>query len=125
MAAVDQGLKIERGIGFVGPNLHLAPDADVADGRLDVVAVTEDERTVLSAHLEALLRGDASPLDFASRQGRHVQVEWDGRPLHIDSHVWADDRCTLPKCRTPDAPARGTVDVRVEAGALTFLVNDA
>lgn len=108
-------------IGYVGPNLHLAPHADPQDGLLDVLTVREDERGQLEENMEALLRQEAPPHTFTVRQGRHVQLTWDGRPLHVDAVPWADVTCDLPKCRQPDVTPPAPVDLRVRPGALTIL----
>ena len=42
--------------GAAGPNLRLAPDADGADGLLDVVVVEAHERSWLEKHLSAIAR---------------------------------------------------------------------
>lgn len=108
-------------IGYVGPNLHLAPHADPHDGLLDVVAVHEDEREQLVANVNALLDGTEPQHHFPTHRGEHIQLTWDGRPLHVDALPWADVTCDLPKCRQPDAPPPAPVDIRVQPGALAVM----
>lgn len=69
-------------VSHAGPSLVLAPDADPADGHLDVFCVTMDGRDSFLAWLQ----GDRmSPPPGLRRRARRVRILWDGRcDLRID-----------------------------------------
>ncbi len=71
----------------VGPNLHLAPDADPGDGLLDLVLLTEDDRGRLEHHLTG--GADARPPALAIHRGKFLRVEWDRAAAHIDDMSWS------------------------------------
>ena len=61
-------------IPLVGPNVPLAPGADCSDDLLDLVLVTERERSALQEYLRARLGGAAAPLELPVRRGRRVDA---------------------------------------------------
>jgi len=75
-------------IGFVGPNLHLAPAANPGDRLLDIVLVSEDERGLLDRYLAGAEEGDVYPPALPLLRGRVLEVEWTGFPVHIDDNLW-------------------------------------
>jgi diacylglycerol kinase family enzyme len=98
--------------GTAGPNLHLSPTAEAADGLLDVVLVGERERPDLIRVLSSpgAVPGGASALPV--HRGRHVTLSCERVALHVDDRIWQ-----------LSAPETGsTVDLRVDRAALTFLV---
>ena len=96
--------------GAAGPNLHLAPDADGADGRLDVVLVDARHRAGLLRHLQSRqsrpLPADVLQVHHASR----LSFNCDCTRLHLDDELWSG------------TPGRVEVDLTLRPGALTFLV---
>jgi diacylglycerol kinase (ATP) len=90
-------------IRLVGPNLGIAPEAEVGDGLLDLVLIGEDEREALGAYLNGRLRNEKALPTFKVRRGARVRLEPAGEPLHID------DETERPE---------GRIDLRVEPGAL-------
>jgi diacylglycerol kinase (ATP) len=76
---------------LVGPNVPLAPDADFADDRLDVVTVTEAERAVLAEYLEARLAGGADPPRLTVQRGKRVTMGASPQELHVDDDLWEAD----------------------------------
>jgi diacylglycerol kinase family enzyme len=80
-------------IGALGPNVWLAPDADPADGLLDVVVVEEARREELTRFLDALVGGHetASPFDvfrtprMALTPRANAVVHIDGRTVQVDA----------------------------------------
>jgi diacylglycerol kinase (ATP) len=102
--------------GLVGPNLELAPDADVSDGLLDLVLLRESERDTLIEYLDGRLEGKHLPLLLPVRRARHVRLTAESARVHIDDQVWPD--ADEPP---PPAEAPFEIDIRVEAGALTAL----
>jgi diacylglycerol kinase family enzyme len=75
-------------IRAIGPNLHLAPEADPTDGFLDIVSVSKDERERLMDHLIASLDGEFRLPDLTRRRGKHLRIVWKGFQVRIDDEVW-------------------------------------
>ena len=75
-------------VGWVGPNLNLAPDADPADGMLDVVLVGESERALLGDYLEAREQGDVRPHALRTVRGRRLTLARVEFGLHVDDEIW-------------------------------------
>jgi diacylglycerol kinase (ATP) len=100
---------------FIGPNLHLAPDCDPADGQLDVVLVRESEREALATYLNDE-RERAKPPRLTVCKGKHLKIGWDGELMHIDDATWptADVDESLPSM----------IHLRAEPQALDLLLPD-
>jgi len=117
-------------IRSVGPNLVLSPDADPADGFLDLVLAGESERDAL----RALLEDDGDDRDLAAslpvRRVRSVEVsrrentasetragrgagrdseKFDGGAVHVDDDVRPSDEAS-------------TLSLTVQPGQVEFLV---
>lgn len=99
--------------GSAGPNLRLAPHADGADGLLDVVLVTADERQALEAQLIAMRRDELPPPPaLRVRHARRVALRADaGSLVHLDDTLWTPEDGTAPLI----------AEAHVDAGVLTFL----
>jgi diacylglycerol kinase (ATP) len=96
--------------GAAGPNLHLAPDADGSDGRLDVVLVDARQRAALLRHLESR---QSRPLPAEALQVHHARrlsFGCDDARLHLDDELWTG------------SGGRVEVELTLRPGALTFLV---
>jgi diacylglycerol kinase family enzyme len=100
---------------FVGPNLSLASNTDPSDGLFDVVVVAQDERHKLERHLSSYRKGPLYLPDLIVRQGRHLEIDWTGFDIHIDDEAWPGTTSTFPL--EPSA-----IDVRIDPGAMAFLV---
>jgi diacylglycerol kinase family enzyme len=76
-------------IPFAGPNVPLAPDADVSDGRLDLVLVREEDRGRLIDYLTGRVEGASALMpDLDVRRGRHLRMTPpDGVLLRIDDEL--------------------------------------
>jgi diacylglycerol kinase family enzyme len=74
-------------IRTIGPNLELAPDADLDDALLDLVLATEDDRAVLRKHVTDRLARRAERLDVPRYRGRHIRVTWPGSRVHVDDRI--------------------------------------
>lgn len=74
-------------IRAVGPNLDLAPDAEVSDGLFDLVLIGEDEREALGAYLNARLQGERPHPGFTVRRGKRVTLAAAGEPVHVDDET--------------------------------------
>lgn len=97
-------------IQSVGPNLNIAPTANVSDGLLDVVLIPESQRTELARYIQSrLLYGKDEAFFGISLKASDVKVEWDGKLLHAD-----DNLVELKK------PA--IIELSVRKGVLGFLV---
>lgn len=101
-------------IRSTGPKLELVRRAEFNDGSLDVVFITKDERGKLSKYLSDHMKGKISNPNLTIRRARHLQVEWESYPVHIDDMPWPDG-----KDRT--GVRSHAVDIKVEPGALVFL----
>lgn len=99
---------------YVGPNLHLAPNADTGDGLFDVVAVTEAHRAELLANLHEWHEGQPLPPLLPAFRGKHLHIEATANNVHIDDTIWqAGDSAR---------PGRADIEVRVLPGALECLL---
>jgi diacylglycerol kinase family enzyme len=101
-------------IRFIGPNLDLVPRAQINDGLLDVVFVPKGEQSKLSQYISDRLRDKRSRVKLMVRQGRHLQVEWQSSPVHIDDRPWPDDEGARPVLSN-------AIDIKTDPGALVFL----
>ena len=99
-------------VRFIGPNLHLAPQADIKDGFLDIVTVPHRQRAKLNKYLSRRIHGDAVLHGFPSHRGRHLQIELDSSPVHIDDMRWPQEGVALKS---------HAITIQVEPGALVFL----
>jgi diacylglycerol kinase family enzyme len=71
-------------IRSIGPNLHLAPDADPGDGELDVVFITEKQRKGLAAYIKKKIAGEEVIFDFPIIQAKDLKIFWHGKHAHVD-----------------------------------------
>jgi diacylglycerol kinase (ATP) len=94
----------------IGPNLFLAPDAAPDDGVLEIVAVTEADRSAFQQYVASKLNGEELPFHYTRYQGRSVSINWDGTHLHVDDEVI--------KLKKPQE-----VKVELKEGLLPFLVD--
>lgn len=74
-------------IAFIGPNVLLNPNASINDGFLDVVISRshEKERTIDYLHNKLKNGIDECPLQVI--RGKHVQMKWSGKDIHIDDEL--------------------------------------
>jgi len=79
-------------VGWAGPKLNLAAEADPADGQLDLVLVPEADRALLLECLVAREHGAAWPHRLRTFRGRHVRIEQANFSVHVDDDVWHDER---------------------------------
>jgi diacylglycerol kinase family enzyme len=100
---------------WVGPSLHLAPDAEPGDGLLDVVMVREEERPRLLEYLRRWQDDRERLAVLPTLRGRRLEIEWTGVPLHIDDKL-------RPKKKAKPEEMAGLVEVRVGAAAVEFLL---
>lgn len=101
-------------VRYFGPRLDLVPRAEINDGLLDVVFVSKPEQARLSRYISDRLKRKRQRASLTVRRGRHLQVEWEISPVHIDDMPWPEDK--------DDCPMRSNaVDIKIDPGALVFL----
>ena len=98
---------------FVGPNLYLAPDIAPSDGMLDLVLVTGAERDELNASLETWQQGELEHPELPRVRAREIDMKWSGFEVHFDDEPWPGG--------SSEPPAPGSIELRVEREALSFL----
>ena len=100
---------------YVGPNLNLALDTKPGDGTLDVVLVTEAERSRLLHYLEHWQGNRERLAVLPSLRGKHLEIEWTGFALHIDDKL-------KPKAKATPKDIAGLVEARLDGATVEFLV---
>lgn len=94
-------------IPSIGPNLMLAPDAQVDDGYLDLVMITEKERDAFALHVKRMINQEKTSFDFQTLRAKKFEI----RSTHKNIHI--DDKCIS----TPS----GRLTIGVHAHTLDFL----
>lgn len=74
-------------IRSLGSNMLLAPDADPADGMLDVVLVPADGRAQLLEYLKKAGGRTREPFPFKAIKARQVELSWKGKDAHVDDET--------------------------------------
>ena len=78
-------------IPFIGPNLQLAPGAQIDDGYLDLVTIDESERDAFITHLHKIIRQEKTTFDFQTLRGKSFTIQSANKNIHLD-----DQYLTLP-----------------------------
>jgi hypothetical protein len=55
-----------------------------------------------------------SRIGLSIQRGRHLQVEWQGSPVHLDDRPWPEENDKNPVLSN-------AVDIKIDPGALVFL----
>jgi hypothetical protein len=97
---------------YLGPNLHLGPDADPGDGLLDFVLLSDAQREEFAGYIKHRLEGGDDAPRLTSMKGKRLHCVWRGSTLHIDDKI-----ALTGKHRRPPE-----IDIRVEPRALTLLI---
>lgn len=71
----------------IGPNLKLAPDADITDGIFEVALLREDQRELFIEYVKNLAFGKEGEGPWQILQGRDIQIQWDGSAVHVDDET--------------------------------------
>lgn len=74
-------------IALAGPNMNLAPQADVGDGWMDLVLVQETEREQFVHFLENILRNQENQHQLTTRRVKELEVEWHSPHYHVDDQA--------------------------------------
>jgi diacylglycerol kinase family enzyme len=104
-------------IRSIGPGLCLAPEADPADGLLDVVLVGEAERGRLRDYLTARCAGEDSPPEFPARRASQVRISAGMGGVRVDDEIERAAGISASRLFR-----QGGVVVGVERHVLEFLV---
>ena len=102
-------------IKYVGPNLRLAPHVMPNDGQFQVILVTAKHRKTLHDHIRHWQDGKPLPLNLRPKQGKQLEIQWTGFPMHIDDQLWPGEDSIRQRAPVP-------VQLTVEPKALEFLV---
>jgi diacylglycerol kinase (ATP) len=97
-------------IRSAGPALHLASAAATDDGRLDFVAVREEDRDLIVKYLDARLAGRKADVALKPRRFRQLKITGRHRAMHLDGKAWPT--------RKENANRRRTVEIPVKSAAL-------
>jgi diacylglycerol kinase (ATP) len=108
-------------IRTIGPNLELAPDAELDDGLLDLVLLTEGERAVLRKYVTKRLEGRPARLALPRRRGQRIEVTWPGSRVHVDDRIEPGEK-DAASGRWWSEGRRVTIEITVEPRALEVLV---
>jgi diacylglycerol kinase (ATP) len=98
-------------IRSAGPALHLAPKAKTDDGRLDFVAVREDEREIFIKYVDAHLAGRKKRVPLIPRKFCELKITSPLDAMHLDGELW-------PSKKKNNGKARGRVAITVKRAAL-------
>lgn len=101
-------------IRAIGPRIRLAPNADHADRKLDLLLVKPGDRDALAEYIEARLSPEHAP-SMDTRRVTHIEMDWPEDHAHVDDKVW-------PPPGERDRPASVRVEVH---GAVKLLVPPA
>lgn len=71
-------------ISSIGPNLILAPSAQVDDGYLDVVVITEKQRNSFAMHIKNLINQENTSFDFQTLRTKKLTIRSNNKNIHID-----------------------------------------
>lgn len=93
-----------------GPNLMLAPDADPADGYLEVVTVSALEKSKFAAYVQQKIQGREAPYTFNKIKGKQIKISWEGSHVHVDDEIVKINKST-------------GVMLGIRKGLIEFLVN--
>jgi len=106
-------------IGFAGPNIPLATDANLSDGELDLVLIRgEDRERLLEYVISRVENGSALMPSLDVRRGAHLRITPPaGWPIRID-----DELIDLVEAASPSDDRRSSVvDVLIRPRAIRML----
>ena len=102
-------------IACIGPNLCVAPQADVSDGMLDLVLLPADQCDPFREYLARQIEGEHNPPELTTVRGKKMVIDPKGAPLHIDDELHSESHDPL------EPP--GAIELTVNAGQVTFLLS--
>jgi diacylglycerol kinase family enzyme len=103
-------------IAYAGSGLHLAPQADPGDRRLDLVCLAPEQRETMLAWLEEAEPASAAPV--RRRCARKLTLAWDRGPLQVDDEFpeTKERRCTIELEPDPVRVLVPAVEKRIGGG---------
>jgi diacylglycerol kinase family enzyme len=99
---------------YLGPNLHLGPDADPGDGLLDFVLLGEAQRKEFEGYLRHRLDGGCDAPILTVLKGKRLRFAWRGARLHIDDKIVPIEKVH------GNGPAE--IEIEVKPKAMEFLI---
>jgi diacylglycerol kinase family enzyme len=99
---------------YLGPNLHLAPDADPSDGMLDFVLLGEGQREEFQGYLKHRLDGGHDAPILSVVKGRRLHFVWRGSKLHVDDKI-------VPNGDRGAGKRREEIEIYIKPSAMEFL----
>lgn len=97
---------------YLGPNLHLGPDADPGDGLLDFVLLSDEHREEFAGYIKHRLEGGDDAPRLTSMKGQQLHCVWRGAKLHIDDKIALTGKSKKP----PE------IEINVMPEAITLLL---
>ena len=76
----------------IGPNLNLAPFANIEDGLFEVVLIPETQRAKLASFVTGKKRGSIKGNSFQIELAKKVSISWSGKYAHIDDEGIKSDK---------------------------------
>lgn len=71
-------------IPSIGPNLVLAPAAQVDDGYLDLVMIAEQDRNAFALHVKKIINQEETSFDFQTLRAKKFEIQSTNKNIHID-----------------------------------------
>jgi hypothetical protein len=99
----------------------LAPGADYGDDRLDLVTVTERERSVLAEYVRARLAGGAAPPELTVRRAARITMRASPNELHVDDAPWSPEQ-PAGKSAPRQSLDEGEVQIALEDRTVEVLI---
>jgi len=72
---------------YVGPNLHLAPNANIDDSMLDIVYIDESQRLAFATYIKHLIDGKTGSFMWKSFRAKQLSVKTKSTLFHIDDEL--------------------------------------
>jgi len=109
-------------IRFIGPRLHLAPDADPGDGLFDVVLASHDQCAELLEYLGHRLEREATLPSLTIHRGRRLELGWAEPEIHFDDVAWLQRTRGRTGGPSAGATAPATVVLEISGQSVEVLV---
>lgn len=94
-------------IPSIGPNLMLAPAAQIDDGYLDLVMIAEKERDAFALHVKKIINQEKTSFEFQTLRAKKFEIQSTDKNIHID------DKCV--------STSAGALVIEVREHILNFL----
>lgn len=74
-------------IQSLGPNIVLAPEAEIDDGFLDFVCVEEDQRYMFADYIKKLIADDDAVFEWRSVKAKELRINCESVHFHFDDEL--------------------------------------